>query len=128
MNTTPRTCKANTTSGQPCQGYALVGSEYCFTHDPARAVERRQARVRGGLLRRTARSDASAPETIRTLEGVYSLLDYALAETIEQENSVNRSRVLIALAESYLKAISGQEIDERLTRLEQMLEERSVIR
>ncbi len=38
-------------AGQPCRGYAIEGSRYCFAHDPAKAAERAQARIKGGKAR-----------------------------------------------------------------------------
>lgn len=48
-------CKAITRSGSPCRSYAILGSEYCFTHDPAKASERAAAHYKGGKARQAQR-------------------------------------------------------------------------
>lgn len=44
-------CSATTKKGEQCKAYALADSDFCFTHDPAHAGERAQARSKGGRAR-----------------------------------------------------------------------------
>ena len=48
-------CRAITKNGLPCGGFAISGSEFCFTHDPHRANQREIARYKGGRARQAQR-------------------------------------------------------------------------
>jgi hypothetical protein len=43
-----KTCSAMTSEQLKCRAPALAGSEFCFFHDPTKAVERRDAQASGG--------------------------------------------------------------------------------
>ena len=43
-------CAGVTKQGERCRAFALPGSTYCLTHDPARADEVAAARSRGGIV------------------------------------------------------------------------------
>jgi len=87
-------------------------------HDPEQAAARAQARKRGGERRRAPHAgDPSAiPSQVRSANGVLAILDYALAETLVLENSVPRTRALIALGMLYLTVYpraTGEQAQER---------------
>jgi len=115
-------CKAINKFGEPCGGYALTGSEYCYIHDPARAADRAKTRKLGGHNRRTAHGGDSStlPKTVRTMMDVYQVLDYTLAETIALDNSIIRTRALIALSEAYIHALEVGELEARILKLEEV--------
>lgn len=113
-------CKATRNNGQPCEGYTLAKSEYCYAHDPTRAAERAAARKLGGLNRRTPHGGdpAGLPRQIRTLADVLSVLDYTLAETLVLENGIARGRLLVAICGELINAISNGDLAERVAALE----------
>ena len=41
-------CQAIKRDGERCRGAAIPGAEWCYSHDPARAQERRRNASRGG--------------------------------------------------------------------------------
>lgn len=59
MNTIKRVnqmkCRAITKNGLPCGGFAISGSEFCFTHDPHHANQREIAHYKGGQARQAQR-------------------------------------------------------------------------
>ena len=114
-------CSAKTRNGQPCRAQALKGRRFCFTHDPAQGAARAKARRRGGERRRVRHAGDSSlmPAQVRTVADTLALLDYGLAEALPLENSVQRVRLLIALADGYLRAFEAGEIGHRLQQLEQ---------
>ncbi|MCC7119891.1 MAG: hypothetical protein IT310_15305 [Anaerolineales bacterium] len=116
-------CKSKTTNGQLCQAQAITGSKYCFTHDPASGAARAKARKKGGRRNRTphAGNSESIPTKVRTIEDVLAVLDYALAETLPLENSIQRGRLLVALAGAFIEALEAGELEARLTALEQRI-------
>ena len=44
----PKRCAATRKDGEPCAAPVLDGGTFCFAHDPLRAVEREEARRKGG--------------------------------------------------------------------------------
>ncbi len=87
-------CTATTQDGGRCRSNALHGSQFCFTHDPAHAQARAEARRRGGHNRRTPkRVDAvNALVSLRSVGDVQAQLETVLADTLGQENSAARTR------------------------------------
>jgi hypothetical protein len=70
----------------------LHGSDWCWTHDPEKAEQRAAARLKGGQNRRTpSRSTAAAPQSLRDVESIQQGIEYVWLETLEQENSAQRS-------------------------------------
>lgn len=120
-------CKATKTNGQPCGGFAVGDGDYCYQHEPSRAKDRAEARRRGGYARGAAHAgDKTAlPEKVRSVKDVYAILDYTLAETTALDNSVNRTRAIIALSECYLHAIEVGEHEDRIQALEDALKEQN---
>jgi hypothetical protein len=116
-------CKAKTQNGQPCQAQAIKDSKYCFIHDPAQGAARAKARKRGGERHRTPHGgDASTIlSDVKTLEDAKKILIYTLAEIMPMENSLQRARVLIALFDSFVRALEIGELEERITALEDLL-------
>ena len=121
------TCAARTTKGQPCQGQAINGSRFCFAHDPASGQARALARKRGGQRRRVGHAaDASKlPGQVRSAADVLKVLDYALAEVLPLENSVQRGRLIISIAGAFDEAIKTGELETRVAALEKLLSERN---
>ena len=113
-----KNCKAISASGKPCRGRPLRGSDYCFTHDPANAKKRAQARRLGGQRSRIGHSAAQLPAQVRTLDQAREILEYTLAEIEPHENSIARARVLIALFDSFVKALEIGSLEERIAALE----------
>lgn len=117
-----RHCKAKLKSGRPCPN-AAGQSGYCFTHDPARGAERAAARKRGGQRQRVphAGNADDVPKQVRTLDDVLKVLDYALAEALPLENSVQRGRLLVQIAHAFIEAIKTGELEQRLSVIEAAL-------
>ncbi len=119
-------CKAKTQSGKRCQAKALKNSEYCFTHDPATRQAQAQARKLGGMNRHTPH--AGDMETVnkapRTIEDTFSILDYALAETLAMDNGIPRNRLLVSIAAQYVDARKVGELETQLMELMRILASR----
>ena len=115
-------CKAKTTNGQACRSQAIKGGMFCFIHDPAQGAKRAQARKRGGQRRRVPHAgDASKiPASVRTITDLLKVLDYALAEAMPLENSIQRGRLIVAIAGAFIEAIKTGEFEARLAALEAM--------
>lgn len=116
-------CKAKTKTGQPCPNKPGA-SGFCFVHDPARGAERAAARRKGGQHSRIphAGNAAGLPTQIRTLDQVLQLLDYEVAELLPMENSIQRGRLIVALAHAFIEAIKTGELEERVAAIERALQ------
>ena len=114
-------CTAKNRTGEPCQGFAIAKSKYCFSHAPSKRKERTAARKLGGFNRRTVHSGDpdQVPREIRSMDDVLRLLDYTLAECLVQENSISRGRLLVTVVNSYIGAIQEGEFEMRLKLLEE---------
>jgi hypothetical protein len=117
-----KSCGATTKNGNPCQAWA-ADSGYCFHHDPHQAAARSAARKLGGYRRRThpGSGPADAPPSVRKMADVLSVLDLVLSDALKLENSISRGRLLVAVVETYTKAITAGEWDSRITALEEAL-------
>ena len=113
-------CKSKTKSGGRCQAQAVRGGDLCFTHSPKHAAQRAQAHKRGGQRNRTPHNATpeTLPDKVRTLADAQKILDYTLREILPMPNSIQRARVLIALFESFVKALEIGELEERIAALE----------
>lgn len=92
---TAKRCQAITQDGTPCQAYAVAGSDYCFHHDPDRAVERRDARSRGGRARHgrhVGPVGQAEPIPLETMADVATLLRRTIDDTFQLENSLQRAK------------------------------------
>jgi Fe-S cluster assembly ATPase SufC len=98
----------------------LRGSEWCWTHDPDKAGDRVAARLKGGQNRRTpSRSASMAPPSLRTVDEIQQGIDHVWLDTLEQENSAQRSRTLVAILTAALNVLDKERFEERLAALEQ---------
>ncbi len=116
-------CTATTQDGGRCRSNALHGSQFCFTHDPAHAQARAEARRRGGHNRRTPkRADAvNALVSLRSVGDVQAQLESALADTLGQENSAARTQAVVRLLQVALKALEVGDLENRIALLETQL-------
>lgn len=105
---------------------ALKGSAYCFTHDPTNGARRAAARKLGGARTRVGHGSdaANIPENITTIAQAMTILDYTLRELLELENSIQRSRALIALVGGYVDAVRVGELEARMIAIEAALKAR----
>ena len=122
MSTKKKQCNTTKADGEPCQAAASENG-FCFTHDPERGQERALARRKGGLVR-LAQSPADknlVPGQIRSIEGVLTILDYTLRETLALSNGIQRGRLLVSLAHGYIEALKVGELEQRLEAVEYAL-------
>ena len=122
-------CHGKTRSGATCKMPAQKNGEYCFTHTPDTRAAQAAARKLGGHNRHT--EHAGNPDAVnkspRTVEQAYTILDYALAETIAADNGIQRNRLLVAIAAGYVDAIKTGEIETQLKELLAILASRKDI-
>ena len=118
-------CRAKNKNGESCNASAN-GNGFCYMHDASRGRERAEARRRGGLQRITPSvADKSlVPKVTRTITDVMTILDYALQESLELQNSIQRGRLLVSIAHGYIEALKVGEMEQRLEAVEMTLKMR----
>jgi hypothetical protein len=126
MESTKHACEAVKSDGSRCQAAALPGSEFCFFHDPSKAAERREAHAAGGRQNRMRTLDRAASDVkIEDSGDVIALL----SETINQvRKGLIDPRVANSvgyLANIAIRVFAQDEMENRIAKLEQLLERRS---
>jgi hypothetical protein len=121
-----RRCKAMKESGEECRTSALPQSGFCYFHDPAKAVERREAQALGGRQNRIRALDAATPDVkVEDCGDVVALI----SETINQvRKGVIDPRVANSvgyLANVLINAFERDELETRIEKLEALFERRS---
>ena len=112
----PPACQATRKDGRPCTVRALIGSAWCFAHDPERAAQRAEARRKGGHGKaRLARVERLVPGTLRP---VLALLLSALNETHAGGLDPKVAGALAALAGAIVRTYQAGALEDRLTELE----------
>ena len=115
-------CEATKKNGEPCNGSANE-SGFCFTHNPDFSQERAFARRKGGLQKAAPHfaDENLCPTSVRSMESVLAVLDYALQETIGLSNGIQRGRLLVAIAHGFIEAIKTSELEQRLEAIETVM-------
>jgi hypothetical protein len=118
-----RGCKGIKQGGDRCLATPLRDSEFCFWHDPEHQTEAAEARRLGGLRRKREGTLQGAYdlEGLDTVVGIRRLLEIALLDSLGLENSVARSRVLIAGVLAAAKLLEVGELEERMAAVEATL-------
>ena len=119
-------CTAITRGGDRCKGIAIDSSGYCYAHHPDHADARKRAAHRGGkrggrgrpIAELGALRDENADIRRRLLEG--ELLPNVAAVAVQ---SINTD---IGAVGATLKAREQEELVERLTALEETLEQQTM--
>ena len=115
-------CKGITGSG-PCKASPLRGEKYCFWHHPDHQGEAEQARKLGGQRRKRegALQGAYDLEGLDSVFGLRRVLELALFDTVNLENSLGRGRLLVAVAQAGARLLETAEQEQRLADVEAAL-------
>jgi hypothetical protein len=120
----PQRCTATKADGTPCQAWACEGSAYCFWHDPDQAQARREARARGGAARHgrhIGTAGGGDPVALADVGDVLPILERAINDLLQLENSVARARALGYLCGQAVKVFEVTDLERRLEALESAL-------
>ena len=113
-------CRALKPNGRPCRAPALRAGSACFWHAPESREAAAEARRLGGLRRRREGTvgGAYALEGFGTGADLQRVLELALADTLELENSIPRTRALAQLVSVAARVKETIEWEARLRALE----------
>ena len=117
-----RGCHYTLPEGRQCEAPALRGEQFCYVHEPGKADEVAEARRLGGLRRRRERTLAVAHNLtgVRTMDDLFRLVEIAVLDGLGLENSIARSRLLLAGAATGAKLLEVGDLAARVAALESM--------
>ena len=115
-----RICTFRKQDGERCRSTPMRDSDLCFWHDPDHVEEAEQARKLGGQRRRREKITEGAYdlEELDSVPALRRLLHIAVLDALSLENSVARTRVLIAGVQAAAKLLEVGEHEERLRAIE----------
>ena len=113
-------CRALKPNGRPCRAPALRAGSACFWHAAESREAAAEARRLGGLRRRREGTvgGAYALAGFGTGADLQRVLELALTDTLELENSIARSRALAHLVSVAARVQETSEFEARLQALE----------
>ena len=111
-----RRCQGPNARDEPCGSPPLTDAEFCLMHSPEHGEVVAEARRLGGLRRRREVAVAGAYEFhgLATVDDLRRVVEIALLDTLELENSVKRSRTLGALVSVAARLLEVGELEQRL--------------
>ena len=120
------TCTYRKPDGEACRATPIRDGDLCFWHSPEHAEEAAEARRLGGLRRRKEKvvSGSYDIEGLENVGQIRRLVEIAVLDTLALENSIARSRALIAAAGAAGKLLEVGELEERIQALERALKPR----
>lgn len=116
LRTDPKRCGGVRKDGGACEASVLTGN-YCFAHDPARAVERAEARRKGG--RQSAKIVRLRGLLPPRLLPVYDRLEQALGEVHEGSLDARQAQAMAGLARAMVSVLQAGELEARVRELEE---------
>ena len=119
---TDKKCAYIHPDGVRCKGNSCLGSPFCFFHNPEVKNLRRDAQRRGGEARKKA--NERGHHVIESPRDVGHILTEAINEAVSLPNSAAKGRTIAALADLALKAFRMGEWHDRITALEERLNDR----
>ena|SRR5829696_1311744 len=119
-------CTAIAGSGQRCRAIAITGSDYCHAHHPDRAQARRRAARKGGQ-----RGGRGRPQVdLNALKDrLISLGEDVLEGRVDRQDAATAGHlwnVAIGAIRTALKAKEVEELEDKIERLEEAIEEKDV--
>jgi hypothetical protein len=121
-------CAAITPAGAACKNRPIDGSDYCYSHHPDRAQERRQHGQKGGRLGGRGRPRAEITHIKTQLQG---LADSVLEGSVARADAAVAGQVLNILLGAIkieLQIKEQAEHDERITALEEKARNRELVK
>jgi hypothetical protein len=117
----PRKCSELKTDGTPCNGNALAGKAYCWSHDPELAEQRAAGARRGGEARsnarRAARQWAAIGEQLTSAD-LPSILKACMFSVKSGTMEPSQAQAIAALAKTSVSITNEIELEQRLEVLE----------
>ena len=105
-------CEFIKKDGTQCGGYALIGFEYCFFHEPTREAERKAARAKGGESRANL---SKTKAIIGELVEIFQEVESEEPENGKPRTEINTLQDLQIFAEQQIKYINDNKVYQKLS-------------
>ena len=108
-----KVCRHTHADGRACGASPLKKGAYCFWHAPDKSDEAADARCLGGLRRRREKAVSGAYDVagLGSTDAIRRVLEIAVLDALGLENSVARSRMLIAGALAATKVLEAERVE-----------------
>jgi hypothetical protein len=121
-NAESRQCAADKTDGNRCHANALVGSQWCYFHDPASADERIAASRRGGEKNRPATLPPDTPDfPLATATDASALIGRTINQLLRGEIDSKIANTVGYLVTVKIKMADAATLERRIAALEAAL-------
>ena len=117
-------CEGRNAHGAPCGSRPPRGGRYCFAHDPDRAAAAAEARRLGGLRRRREKAVATSYIVggLGSVAELRRVTEIAILDALQLDNSIARSRLLLAGVIVGIKLLEVGELERQVTDLQDVLD------
>ena len=112
-------CSGITEAGGRCRAIAISGSDYCHSHHPDRADARRRAARKGGKRGGRGRPSTEVSELKGQLADLYAAVLDGTTEPKVGAVAAQIANVRARLVETELRVREAEELEERISQLEQ---------
>jgi len=119
-------CKFQKSNGQRCSANAMIGAEFCFSHNPAVKEKKKAAVIKGGKMSKKNRSLLS-PINLAQPKDVVSLLNATINEVRGGCIELRVANCLGYLSGHLMKAFEAADLEERLSKIEKALAEKNLM-
>ena len=120
-----RYCENTKRNGEGCQAMAMVGSRYCFFHNPETQKARRAAQQRGGQSNQAAVLPADAADVqLKSARDIATLLAQTINQARRGQIAPKIAGTIGYLASSLVKILETSNTEERLAKVERALKAR----
>lgn len=106
--------------GNQCEANAMENSQYCFSHNPETAEEKKAAVIKGGLSPKKNTLDLP-PVEIKSVQDVVKLLEDTINRVRGGEMPTNTANCVGYLGGHIIRALETSEIEKRLEELEKIV-------
>ena len=113
-------CTASKLDGDICQSYSVIGSEFCYEHDPAYAESRRESKAKGGRKRAYV---GGMKVSITAVDDILDGISEVIGNLRTMDCTVSQSRALVDAYLAALKVFELKELDDRVAEIEELMRE-----
>lgn len=114
-------CKFVNETGEPCEAFAIKGSEYCWFHDPVKLQERIEACKKGGKAgMRKVLPDSNVK--INSLKDIVRLLESTINDVRTGQIDVRIANSVAYLSQVLRQVMEQEFLEKRLDSLEKEVE------
>jgi hypothetical protein len=108
-------CSGKTKTGERCKAWAVAGSQFCISHDPAKVVELAEFRRQGGKGKSNkARARKALPGELMSMAEVQAHLGKALRGVLAGEIEPGVGTAVANIARAMRDVGAAAELEEQL--------------